>query len=148
MHCARWMWWFWDFHTLRRPGGVQWRAAVWPMPGDSQTPFVAQRPGGPKWVGYGCCGKLPWNSTCLLSLPISQIHLFSSKSLTSLDYLSNLCTYCTKSKSVKVVLLDIFNLGGSLQARRWCFAWGKPNTVGTLRSVQALFFQHRDINSG
>lgn len=82
-----------------------------PMPGDSQTPFVAQRPGGPKWVGYGCCGKLPWNSNCLLSLPISQIHLFSSKSLKSLDYLSNLCTYCTKSKSVKVVLLDIFNLG-------------------------------------
>ena len=61
------------FHTLRRPGGVQWRAAVWfstydcskcqdsrsnghsvnisrPMPGDSQTPFVAQRPGGPKRV--------------------------------------------------------------------------------------------------
>lgn len=33
-----------------RPGGVQWRAAVWPMPGDSQTPFVAQRPGGEKMM--------------------------------------------------------------------------------------------------
>lgn len=34
-----------------RPGGVQWRAAVWPMPADSSrqaAPFAAQRPGGEK----------------------------------------------------------------------------------------------------
>ena len=134
-----------------RPGGVQWRAAVWPMPGDSQTPFVAQRPGGPKWVGYGYCGKWPWNSNCLLSLPISQIHLFRSKSLKSLDYLSNLCTYCTKSKSVKVVLLDIFNLG------RFFWAPWRREDDASLGASQILLehweackrcsFQHTDMNS-